>query len=40
MPSGNIAHKDNLVSTVIADGYQKLEDVYRSLPPEKWPKRP
>src|SRR6266851_8031991 len=30
--------KDNLVSTVIADGYQKLEEVYRSLPPEKWPK--
>ena len=32
--------KDNLVSTVIADGYQKAEDVYRGLPPEKWPKRP
>ncbi len=24
--------KDNLVSTVIADGYQKLEDVYRDVP--------
>jgi len=32
--------KDNLVSTVIADGYQKLEEVYRGLPPEKWPKKP
>ena len=32
--------KDNLVSTVIADGYQKVEDVYRGLSPEKWPKRP
>ena len=24
--------RDNLVSTVIADGYQKLEDVYRDVP--------
>ncbi|HYB52947.1 MAG TPA: D-xylose ABC transporter substrate-binding protein [Thermoanaerobaculia bacterium] len=31
---------DNLVSTVIADGYQKLEDVYRDVPKERWPKRP
>ena len=30
--------KDNLVSTVIADGYQKLEDVYRDVPrPKKSP---
>jgi D-xylose transport system substrate-binding protein len=32
--------KNNLVSTVIADGYQKLEEVYRNLPREQWPKRP
>jgi D-xylose transport system substrate-binding protein len=31
--------KDNLVSTVIADGYQKLEDVYRDVPKERWPKK-
>jgi D-xylose transport system substrate-binding protein len=32
--------KDNLASTVIADGYQKLEDVYRNVPKERWPKTP
>jgi D-xylose transport system substrate-binding protein len=32
--------KDNLVSTVIADGYQKLEDVYRDVPKDHWPKKP
>ncbi|MFY9552790.1 MAG: D-xylose ABC transporter substrate-binding protein [Thermoanaerobaculia bacterium] len=31
--------KDNLVSTVIADGYQTLEDVYRGIPREQWPKK-
>ena len=30
--------KDNLVSTVIADGYQRLEDVYRDVPRDRWPK--
>jgi len=32
--------KNNLVSTVIADGYQKLEDVYRDVPKDRWPKSP
>jgi D-xylose transport system substrate-binding protein len=32
--------RDNLVSTVIADGYQKLEDVYREVPRDRWPKKP
>lgn len=32
--------RDNLASTVIADGYQKLEDVYRDVPKDRWPKRP
>jgi D-xylose transport system substrate-binding protein len=32
--------RDNLVSTVIADGYQKLEDVYRDVPRDRWPKKP
>jgi D-xylose transport system substrate-binding protein len=32
--------KDNIVSTVIADGYQKLEDVYRDVPKDRWPKKP
>jgi D-xylose transport system substrate-binding protein len=31
--------KDNLVSTVIADGYQRLEDVYRDVPSDRWPKK-
>jgi len=32
--------KDNLASTVIADGYQKLEDVYKNVPKERWPNKP
>jgi D-xylose transport system substrate-binding protein len=32
--------RDNLVATVIADGYQKLEDVYRDVPRDRWPKQP
>jgi len=31
--------KDNMVSTVIADGYQKLENVYKDVPKEQWPKK-
>jgi D-xylose transport system substrate-binding protein len=31
--------RDNLVSTVIADGYQKYEDVYRDVPKDRWPKK-
>ena len=30
--------KDNLMSTVIKDGYHKLEDVYKDVPREQWPK--
>ena len=30
--------KDNLVSTIIADGYQKLEQVYKDVPKDQWPK--
>jgi D-xylose transport system substrate-binding protein len=29
--------KNNLVETVIKDGYQKLEDVYRYVPRDQWP---
>ena len=32
--------KDNLLATVIADGYQKLEDVYKDVPKDKWPSPP
>jgi D-xylose transport system substrate-binding protein len=30
--------KDNLMSTVVKDGYHKLEDVYKDVPREQWPK--
>lgn len=29
--------KDNLASTVIADGFHKKEDIYRDVPREQWP---
>jgi D-xylose transport system substrate-binding protein len=29
--------KDNLPATVIADGFHKLEDVYKDVPKEQWP---
>ncbi len=29
--------KDNLVTTVIADGFQKMEEVYKDVPKDKWP---
>jgi D-xylose transport system substrate-binding protein len=35
-----VVDKDNMVSTVIADGYHKLEEVYRDVPKEKWPAPP
>lgn len=31
--------RENLVSTVIAEGFHKLEDVYRDVPKEQWPPR-
>ncbi|HYO92294.1 MAG TPA: hypothetical protein VEQ40_11685 [Pyrinomonadaceae bacterium] len=30
--------KANMMDTVIKDGYHKLEDVYKNLPKEQWPK--
>ena len=30
--------KDNLVATVVGDGWQKLEDVYKDVPKDQWPK--
>ncbi len=32
--------KDNLAATVLRDGYQKLEDVFKDVPREQWPKLP
>jgi len=31
--------KDNMATTVLKDGYHKLEDVYRDVPRESWPKQ-
>ena len=33
-----VVDKNNIVDTVIKDGYQKLEDVYRNVPPDQRPK--
>jgi D-xylose transport system substrate-binding protein len=30
--------KDNLAATVIKDGWQKVEDVYKDVPKDQWPK--
>lgn len=30
--------KENVVDTVIKDGYQKMEDIYKNMPKDQWPK--
>jgi D-xylose transport system substrate-binding protein len=30
----------NIVDTIIKDGYHKLEDVYKNVPKDQWPKQP
>jgi len=32
--------KDNLLTTVVADGYQKLEEIYKDVPRDQWPSPP
>ena len=32
-----VVNKDNIVETIIKDGYQKMDDVYRNVPREQWP---
>jgi D-xylose transport system substrate-binding protein len=32
-----IVDKDNIVDTVAKDGYQKIEEIYKNVPREKWP---
>ena len=34
-----VVDKDNLMTTVIKDGYAKFEDVYKNVPPEQRPKQ-
>lgn len=31
-------NKDNIADTVIKDGYQKLEEIYKNVPKDQWPK--
>ncbi|MCY9665784.1 substrate-binding domain-containing protein [Paenibacillus alginolyticus] len=30
--------KENVLDTVVKDGYQKLEDIYKNVPKDQWPK--
>ena len=34
-----VVDKNNVMQTVIKDGYHKLEDVYKNVPKEQWPKQ-
>jgi D-xylose transport system substrate-binding protein len=34
-----ILDKNNVMDTVIKDGYQKMEDVYKNVPKDQWPKQ-
>jgi D-xylose transport system substrate-binding protein len=33
-----VVDKNNVVDTIIKDGYHKLEDVYKNVPKDQWPK--
>ena len=33
-----VVTKDNVMQTVVKDGFQNLDTIQKSLPPEKWPK--
>jgi len=33
-----IVDKDNMMATIIKDGFQKKEDVYKNVPKDQWPK--
>jgi D-xylose transport system substrate-binding protein len=34
-----VVDKNNVLNTVIKDGYHKLEDVYKNVPKDQWPKQ-
>jgi len=34
-----VLDKNNVMQTVIKDGYQKMEDVYKNVPKDQWPKQ-
>jgi len=33
-----VVDKSNIIQTVIADGFVRMQDVYRNVPPDQWPK--
>ncbi|HJQ67871.1 MAG TPA: D-xylose ABC transporter substrate-binding protein [Blastocatellia bacterium] len=35
-----VVDKNNVVDTIVADGYHKMEDIYRNIPRSQWPKPP
>lgn len=35
-----VVDKDNVATTIIKDGYHKVEDVYKNVPKDQWPKQP
>ena len=34
-----VLDKNNVLQTVIKDGYHKMEDVYKNVPKDQWPKQ-
>jgi len=34
-----VVDKGNVMQTVIKDGYHKVEDVYKNVPKDQWPKQ-
>jgi D-xylose transport system substrate-binding protein len=34
-----VVDKSNIMSTIIKDGYHKMEDVYKNVPRDQWPKQ-
>jgi len=34
-----VLDKNNVIQTVIKDGYHKLEEVYKNVPKDQWPKQ-
>jgi len=34
-----VVDKNNVMQTIIKDGYHKMEDVYKNVPKDQWPKQ-
>ena len=34
-----VVDKNNVMDTIIKDGYHKMEDVYKNVPKDQWPKQ-